>query len=325
MKAFRCGDFDECIKRAESSVVMPAKKREKYARREDAILHALELEKQMLDNQVCRLDIASDTKTSKCISGEKGSVISPGNKEADENNTLEHVSEEICASLARPSNKMKEATMMPEDEAPPKMRDLQDFGLQTIPSKRKYSSSIKADEFKRSNNCFQAQATSGRRYTIGRHNRAKFSDDQKVSPESLMEETSTTGYYRCPPAVLVPQKSANLSSFHVDRSRTKIHADSICVSAPDLIKDPYWEKRSRSMYLPTEPNGYFGNINDLSPKQKQMSHFPVRESKFHHVSASDDNASEFSEDTESVSSDSDDSETESDEMNAVAGLCAYLF
>ncbi|KAL9249908.1 hypothetical protein AKJ16_DCAP11228 [Drosera capensis] len=47
VKAFRCGEFDDCIERAEASLGMPAKRREKYARREDAILHALELEKQL--------------------------------------------------------------------------------------------------------------------------------------------------------------------------------------------------------------------------------------------------------------------------------------
>lgn len=46
MKAFRCGEFDACIERAEASQGVLLKKREKYARREDAILHALELEKQ---------------------------------------------------------------------------------------------------------------------------------------------------------------------------------------------------------------------------------------------------------------------------------------
>lgn len=45
VKAFRCGDFDECIERAKSLASVLTKKREKYARREDAILHALELEK----------------------------------------------------------------------------------------------------------------------------------------------------------------------------------------------------------------------------------------------------------------------------------------
>ncbi|XP_017190381.3 uncharacterized protein At1g51745-like isoform X3 [Malus domestica] len=51
VKAFRCGEFDDCIEKAESAQGMPIKKREKYARREDAILHALELEKQLLKKQ----------------------------------------------------------------------------------------------------------------------------------------------------------------------------------------------------------------------------------------------------------------------------------
>ncbi|MQL91981.1 hypothetical protein Taro_024598 [Colocasia esculenta] len=51
VKPFRCGDFDACIERAEASQGVPIKKREKYARREDAILHALELEKQYMEKQ----------------------------------------------------------------------------------------------------------------------------------------------------------------------------------------------------------------------------------------------------------------------------------
>nr|XP_043631659.1 uncharacterized protein At1g51745-like [Erigeron canadensis] len=50
VKPFRCGEFDDCIERAEASQGMPPKKREKYARREDAILHALHLEKQLHNN-----------------------------------------------------------------------------------------------------------------------------------------------------------------------------------------------------------------------------------------------------------------------------------
>lgn len=60
VKPFRCGEFDACIERAESAHGMPLKKREKYARREDAILHALELEKQMLKKQE-KSGIASDS------------------------------------------------------------------------------------------------------------------------------------------------------------------------------------------------------------------------------------------------------------------------
>lgn len=48
VKAFRCGEFDACIEKALTSRGTPVKRREKYARREDAILHALELEKKLL-------------------------------------------------------------------------------------------------------------------------------------------------------------------------------------------------------------------------------------------------------------------------------------
>lgn len=44
VKAFRCGEYDECIEKAKASAASNSKKVVKYARREDAILHALELE-----------------------------------------------------------------------------------------------------------------------------------------------------------------------------------------------------------------------------------------------------------------------------------------
>ncbi|KAJ1390867.1 hypothetical protein SESBI_37110 [Sesbania bispinosa] len=71
VKPFRCGEFDACIERAESSQGMPLKKREKYARREDAILHALELERQMLKKQeklgAGQMGAAFRAKRSKCV------------------------------------------------------------------------------------------------------------------------------------------------------------------------------------------------------------------------------------------------------------------
>jgi hypothetical protein len=59
VKPFRCGEFDGLIERAEMAKGMPLKKREKYARREDGIIHALELERQMLKKQY-KSGIASD-------------------------------------------------------------------------------------------------------------------------------------------------------------------------------------------------------------------------------------------------------------------------
>ncbi|KAG6523210.1 uncharacterized protein At1g51745-like [Zingiber officinale] len=60
VKAFRCGEFDGCIEKAESSLGVPVKKREKYARREDAILHALELERKQNEMKQQKQGIISD-------------------------------------------------------------------------------------------------------------------------------------------------------------------------------------------------------------------------------------------------------------------------
>ncbi|KAE8728342.1 Detected protein of confused Function [Hibiscus syriacus] len=44
VKAFRCGEYNECIEKAKASAANSNKRAVKYARREDAILHALEIE-----------------------------------------------------------------------------------------------------------------------------------------------------------------------------------------------------------------------------------------------------------------------------------------
>ncbi|XP_027335045.1 uncharacterized protein At1g51745 [Abrus precatorius] len=55
VKAFRCGEYDECIEKAKASAANSNKKAVKYARREDAILHALELESAHLDKEPLNL------------------------------------------------------------------------------------------------------------------------------------------------------------------------------------------------------------------------------------------------------------------------------
>ncbi|KAK9102223.1 hypothetical protein Sjap_019477 [Stephania japonica] len=44
VKSFRCGEYDNCIEKAKAAAATSNRKAVKYARREDAILHALELE-----------------------------------------------------------------------------------------------------------------------------------------------------------------------------------------------------------------------------------------------------------------------------------------
>ncbi|XP_048432972.1 uncharacterized protein At1g51745 isoform X2 [Pyrus x bretschneideri] len=51
VKAFRCGEYDECIEKAKAHAASGNKKKVKYARREDAIIHALEIENTRLGNE----------------------------------------------------------------------------------------------------------------------------------------------------------------------------------------------------------------------------------------------------------------------------------
>ncbi|KAI9157250.1 hypothetical protein LWI28_019228 [Acer negundo] len=153
VKAFRCGEFDDCIDRAEASQGMPARKREKYARREDAILHALELEKQLLRKQG-KIGATSDLARSKLSVSIKKELVTPsgisdtntGNPENPNSNQLSKVLDMPPNDENSPlhSQKSKEGNQLGSEddhfEVLPRMRGLEDLGLRTGPLKRKLSS-----------------------------------------------------------------------------------------------------------------------------------------------------------------------------------------
>ncbi|CAN6486954.1 unnamed protein product [Victoria cruziana] len=151
VKAFRCGEFDDCIRKAESSQGLPPKKREKYARREDAILHALELEKLQPERRQQKFPGVSLYE--KRLSMKKDFEHSFSLREEDSRVTARYMNikpqtlsrrvgtslnEEYRYSLA--AHKLKQASQLHwEDdhaETMPRMRGLQDFGLKIAPSKR---------------------------------------------------------------------------------------------------------------------------------------------------------------------------------------------
>ncbi|XP_010549813.1 PREDICTED: uncharacterized protein At1g51745 [Tarenaya hassleriana] len=139
VKAFRCGDFDECIERVESAQGLPIRKREKYARREDAILHALELEKEMLKNEgksipeKVRNKSPDATKERLIVSRDQD--ICNGKQESPRCLRSNHVGD----GLHSQKEKEKDLPGCEGDhiETAPRMRGLQDFGLRTASSKRK--------------------------------------------------------------------------------------------------------------------------------------------------------------------------------------------
>ena len=135
VKAFRCGEFDDCIEKAESAQGGPLKKREKYARREDAILHALELEKQILKKQGRSGGRPSNT-------FKKGVFASPpetlGNDNENHASSFMYCESESGGGFFPPEM----AKEVDYSETTPRMRDLQDFGLRIHPAKKKLPSFV---------------------------------------------------------------------------------------------------------------------------------------------------------------------------------------
>ena len=145
MKAFRCGEFDDCIERAESSQGMPPKKREKYARREDAILHALELEKELLRKQG-RLDRPSDARSKSSGSAKRdsgGSDISngkPGNSKSNQSMSQDTSikGETVSSPVHLQKDQVRNQPSWENDHAEiiPQIRGLQDLGIKTACAKK---------------------------------------------------------------------------------------------------------------------------------------------------------------------------------------------
>ncbi|XP_010918108.1 uncharacterized protein At1g51745 [Elaeis guineensis] len=163
VKAFRCGDFDACIERAEAAQGVPIKKREKYARREDAILHALELEKKQLEmkqqksgvssNSIANkpsgtmkkeFDSSSETSMRNEEPGVHGKHTSHNTQMLSSRACLSNEEENISNSMYINKGKNDNQVGLEEDipENVPRMRGLQDFGLRIAASKRKPSMSV---------------------------------------------------------------------------------------------------------------------------------------------------------------------------------------
>ncbi|KAG0460516.1 hypothetical protein HPP92_020813 [Vanilla planifolia] len=149
VKAFRCGEFDACIERAEASQGTPTKKREKYARREDAILHALDLEKQQHELKGQNLGVDSNFISNEII----GAHEYPSREE-------QNLHDSSFMNKARGYKFMKCEEDGPEGI--PRMRGLRDFGLRTAQSKSKLSQSLDMrDTGKPLDGCVEVLSSSG--------------------------------------------------------------------------------------------------------------------------------------------------------------------
>lgn len=149
IKAFRCGEFDDCIERARSFGTLRSKNREKYARRDDAILHALELERMQAEGRqrserlfsigaVMGLpDLPKYMAITDDIRGrnhQKGNVDTVLSSDATMGTFSFSQATRAFKSRNVP-NKLESSTTLEWEngttEAIPRMRDLQDIGLAT--------------------------------------------------------------------------------------------------------------------------------------------------------------------------------------------------
>ncbi|KAK6926147.1 PWWP domain [Dillenia turbinata] len=230
VKAFRCGEFDDCIERAESSQGMPIKKREKYARREDAIIHALELEKKLLRKRQEELGVSPDCTSGKlsdavdkelvaspensgCSSGKHGSLEEPIQHSEDMFSSPEHESKVKSRYISKTKEEKLQNWEDDNSEVIPRMRGLQDLGLRTAPSKRKASplaASNGARKLAVDNNAYAfASGGIGLRSTTDANNKSLL-DKRKRLNEGLTEESLVKRRDKHRPLVQVLESSAKL-------------------------------------------------------------------------------------------------------------------
>lgn len=256
VKAFRCGEFDDCIERAEASLGFPAKKREKYARREDAILHALELEKQFLERKYGNLlGSTNPMRENPSDSERKDLVTSSGVRE---NGNAKHRNHESCKLdtavdisnlVARRSvplhmHKAKDGTHPSLEEHDTdlncQIKELHTFGLKAVPTSRMIYTPAASEDHNRkgvdghaygvptSDPCFENSSDSGSRNSLGK---------QKRPLEGFVEEPLPKRRDRLHSFVKVRQNNAELNDI-------SLH--------PDVYRGFPLEDVHRSMYMPSE-------------------------------------------------------------------------
>lgn len=162
VKAFRCGEFDECIERAKASAANSGKKLLKYARREDAIIDALELEGVSLskdgpdlfpisNNAYCEDHDCwpEESPTMSCSSKENEDMAYEVSTIEDNSNSTQELSqsglsfEEPNQITPKVKSTMGKRRKTPNDsdddgtEGIKRMRGLEDLGMGVITTKRK--------------------------------------------------------------------------------------------------------------------------------------------------------------------------------------------
>lgn len=327
VKAFRCGEFDDCIKRAEASQGMPPKKREKYARREDAILHALELERQLLDRKY-GAGYSSTDKNNKSTADFVGREPVTSSEFPENGNgrrigpKFHQVSTRSGLSLEDKTALNISSTEVPKERNQlsgdvdnsgvlPRMRDLQDFGLSTAPSEHNHSPSLPLNDVDQSvlDSCARAVPDGGNN-TEGLVNVEKRStlEKRKPSEDPSVEDVLVKRRDRRRPLAHVLQSSENLSVSLPQPESASIYTSGM---GKELPRVESLTKHSRFRYMPVEPSNVC--VDESHQSQIEPTLKTEDNNCSHPTGLCEQNGSGSTEFTETDSTESDSQESDTDD------------
>ncbi|KAM3381643.1 hypothetical protein P3S68_007216 [Capsicum galapagoense] len=329
VKAFRCGEFDDCIKRAEASQGMPPKKREKYARREDAILHALELERLLLDkkygagfsstdkNNKPTADIVGRACVTKSENLENGNGRYAGPKYHQVSTrsgvSLEDKSALNISSAEVPQDRNQLSGVVDNASVLPRMKGLQDFGLSTVSSEHNHSPSLALNSTNQPVLDSSAHTVpDGSDNTEGLVNVVKRStlEKRKPSDDALIEDVLVKRRDKRRPLAHVLQSSDNLP---VSLPQPESASVPTSCTGKELAQIESVTKNSMFRHLVVEPSKSLC-VDESHQSQIEFPSLKTEENNFSRpVGLCEQNGSGSTEFTETDSTESDSLESDTDD------------
>lgn len=313
---------------------MPPKKREKYARREDAILHALELERQMMEKKDGK-EGHSNGNSSNPVHGVKKEIVLSSEKTEMENRKLSPPKTQLLQdNISLPlkdksedqdlfSGTVKEGNQPSADddnsEALPRMRGLQEFGLGTAAT---VPSDVRTSPLAPSNGAHKSTSDSSCHsiLDVGLNTEVTVDGNYEISGkvvhENICEDSLAKKRNRRRPLVQVLQDSSKLpvSLSHSNGSMSEEEQTGLAFPA----------KRSRYNYLPSEsPDASVDTKIHATRTETLPTKFEESNSR-QPAESFEENTIGSTEDTETDSSDTDSLDSDSDDLASLSGAMLLI-
>ncbi|WOK99052.1 hypothetical protein Cni_G07764 [Canna indica] len=261
VKSFRCGEFDACIEKAEASLGVPIKKREKYARREDAILHALELERKQLEMNQLKQPIISG--------GVAGNSLGAVKREFKNLSSLDTVTRNVDSSMhSKYFGKSPTVARKPD----------------SLDEEENQKSSVNINEGKNTKQIGWEEDTSGAIHRVRGHKDFGL----RIAPKKKLPQSFDWSVSKEPAG---NSMDVLPSSGHLMRGRGHVSSgnDTLSIkikkSHGSLVEEPLAKKRDRrrpilqvlqsSAKLQDLHSSQFDHYPDLAPMQEEMDHLGV--------------------------------------------------